>query len=199
MYLKKQKNHIIYLDEKQFENSDLEKFHIDYYAQEKYQEIYKKDSKYFSEVVRNNRKKFIERFLPIAEVFDYGCSVSPSTPNCYDKYVKDYSKFDLELFSKCNGILFADVIEHVIDWEFLRFLPQKYLFITIPIVPFEFEKIEDLKKYKHKKDNEHLHYFTEIAFVDYVRSFGWNLVYSGTDECPPRQDIGSFVFERGDL
>lgn len=181
------------------EYRDLEKLYGEEYA-EKYKNSVK--SGYYKSEVREKRLKFVEKFLPIEKCFDFGCSVNPLSLNSlynYDKYAKGFTTFDREKFNKAEGIMCFDVLEHMLDpGLFLDLLPQKYLFVTIPIYPGPLETQNEIlfSNFKHLKIGEHCSYFTNEGFKEFAHRSGWNLEYEGMDECPPREHIKSYVFSR---
>lgn len=91
-----------------------------------------------------------------------------------------------------------DVIEHV-DWrnnpdEFmLEWISKaKNLAMTVPIKP----KDTVLEKWKHYKPGEHLTYFSISTLIKFVEGLGFSRLEHSQPECPPRQDIHSFLFRR---
>lgn len=91
-----------------------------------------------------------------------------------------------------------DVMEHI-DWKeepdeaMLDAISKaKYLAATIPIPPDDIE----LETWKHYKPGEHLTYFNTGAFIGFIESLGFTLQDHAQPECPPRQDIHSFLFTR---
>jgi hypothetical protein len=169
-----------------------------------YQEEYfvkYKNPDYVNEDVRKSRKLFVERFLPIKECFDYGCGPAPLDPggclSAWDKYAKEYSFFDREKFNSARGLMMFDVLEHFYDPQtFLFTCKSEYVFITIPIFPGPLKCLDDLKNWKHYKPGEHIWYFTASGFKQMANESGYDVIYEGADECPPRSDIGSFVLRR---
>lgn len=91
-------------------------------------------------------------------------------------------------------VTFWDVLEHIPNFRSIEPVLNscKWAALTIPIKP----EFVDLKDWKHFKPNEHLHYFTIETLVILFENYGFKLNNSGTPECPPREDVISFLFER---
>jgi hypothetical protein len=91
-------------------------------------------------------------------------------------------------------ITFWDVLEHIPDFNEVVgvFNMAEYIAVSVPVKPDDM-KWED---FKHYKPLEHINHFTDESMVALMRSFGFNLVKLGSPECPPREHIHSFLFER---
>lgn len=169
-----------------------------------YGEEYEKriNENYYSPIVLEKRKNFVERFTNWKTCIDFGCGRFPVMEGQklleYDPYVERFKKFDVSKFLNSDTLLVFDVLEHFFDLKtILTLIPQKKLIGTIPIVPNNTLKgIEQLEGWKHRKDGEHYHYFTENGFKEFMKICGWNVVCFETAECPPRSDIYSFYCER---
>lgn len=87
-----------------------------------------------------------------------------------------------------------DVLEHIPDVsEILPVLSiTRYLGITVPIKPPKMK----WKDFKHYKPLEHIHHFTEESLEALMWKLHFALIKKGTPECPPREHIHSFLFER---
>jgi len=91
-----------------------------------------------------------------------------------------------------------DVLEHLpkIDDQLAQlFGNTRYVALTIPVLPMG----KDLEKWKHRKPGEHIRDFTNIT--DVILEFdrlNFKCRKINTKECPPREDIYSFLFERFD-
>ena len=93
-----------------------------------------------------------------------------------------------------------DVMEHV-DWEnnpdkmMLKMMGNvRYLVIAVPIF-----KGGIFEQWRHYKPGEHLTYFTHQSLNDLLQPLGLALIYQGEDECPPRLDIGTFIYTKGNF
>ncbi len=99
---------------------------------------------------------------------------------------------------KYDLICLFDVMEHIKwtsdpDEAMLEAIDKAdALAATIPILPDD----QVLEDWKHYKPGEHLTYFNTGAFIGFIESLGFTLQDNGQPECPPRQDIESFLFAR---
>jgi hypothetical protein len=91
-------------------------------------------------------------------------------------------------------VTFWDVLEHIPDFsEIIPVLAlTDYVAITVPMKPADVAWSE----YKHFKPLEHIHHFTEDSIIALMDRFGFEKIKDGSPECPPRQHIHSFLFER---
>lgn len=87
-----------------------------------------------------------------------------------------------------------DVLEHFYDMQDINKVIEQYnirfIALTVPIKP-------DNKKmylWKHFKPGEHLTYFTHETIS--ILFNGFKLIKKDDVECPPREDIWSFIFEK---
>jgi len=158
--------------------------------------------------ISNIRWKLVAQLHP-KTILDYGCG-----NNAFSLYRPDgiiVDSFDIGMISEKASypqtgirhknydlICLWDVLEHV-DWEhkpdgkMLEWIDKsKALAATIPILP-EDKVLED---WKHYKPGEHLTYFTPAKFLSFMHRLGFDLLSHGQPECPPRQDIHSYLFRR---
>ena len=94
-----------------------------------------------------------------------------------------------------EAFTFWDVLEHVAEPErYLRRVPHYgWVFASLPI----FERLEDIRRSKHYKPGEHLYYWTEAGFIEWMKLYGFSLVARGDHETAcGRDSIGSFAFQR---
>jgi hypothetical protein len=132
-------------------------------------------------------------------VLDYGCGVGwfrAFRPNglAVDSFdVADFPQTGINHI-EYDLICFWDVLEHIDNFTEIEALlhKAKYVAATFPIAPDG----QDMKTWKHFKPGEHLHYFTEASMVALFDRYGFELVKKGTPECPPRQDVWSFLFKK---
>lgn len=97
-----------------------------------------------------------------------------------------------------------DVIEHF-DWgNFERNyeIPLEKIFdvvgavaLTVPILP----GLSSFSDWKHRKPKEHLTVFTVDSLRWFMDVRGFRAITWDERECPPREDITSFLFERKPL
>lgn len=103
-----------------------------------------------------------------------------------------FSQRDWNLF---KGLTFWDSLEHIPDpGEYLaRIGNWKWVFISIPI----FSSMEAIKKSKHYKPGEHLYYFTDPGFRDYMNKRGFTCVEKNDMEVKAgRKGIKTYVFKK---
>jgi hypothetical protein len=90
-----------------------------------------------------------------------------------------------------------DVLEHIPDFTSLAPVLAKTRFValSLPIKPDG----KRWEQWKHFKPGEHLHYYSEDLLVALFEKYDFKLVVSGTPECPPREDVWSFIFAKKDI
>lgn len=146
-------------------------------------------------------------------ILDYGCGTNIFALFRPDNVVID--SYDIGTMSdgasypqtgirhdKYDLICLWDVIEHV-DWELdpdMAMLDaiarSNNVALAVPVLP---EGIE-LESWKHYKPGEHLTYFTIPDIEKFFNQLGFTLSRRDMPECPPREDVVSFLFKRfGDL
>lgn len=94
-----------------------------------------------------------------------------------------------------DAVTFWDAIEHMENPEgWLRRLDNKTkVFASIPI----FANLRDLRKSKHYRPGEHLHYFTNDGFLGWMAMCGFRLIEQSNHETKAgRESIGAFAFTR---
>ena len=84
-----------------------------------------------------------------------------------------------------------DVIEHLPTWN-PQWEKTQYVALTVPILP----EGQNIVEWKHWKPSEHLKIFTEDILDALFEKYGFEKVKSGYPECPPRVDIGSFLYRK---
>ena len=96
---------------------------------------------------------------------------------------------------KYDLVCFWDVLEHIYDLNVPKKIIEnaEHCAVTIPI---KGDNIE-LEQWKHYKPGEHLNYFSLRSILEFMASCGMVLNKMGQPECPPREDIYSFLFDRG--
>ena len=90
-----------------------------------------------------------------------------------------------------------DVLEHIPDFTDLELVLKSvdYVAITLPVKPDG----KEWNAWKHFKPGEHLHYYTTDLLCALFRIYGFELKIETDVECPPREDIRSYIFKRGTL
>lgn len=94
-----------------------------------------------------------------------------------------------------DAYTFWDVLEHVPSPNvyFKRMPEGAYLFTSLPI----FGDLKTVRQSKHYKPNEHLYYFTERGFVDWMAAYRFRLLERNDFETVAgRENILSFAFVR---
>jgi len=158
-----------------------------------------------AQLINKIRWDFISPYLPCvkgvypARVFDWGCGVGWFAAYAPADIIVD--TFDImpvpqtkRRFDMYEMVTMWDVLEHIPDFTELKdlFDRTKYVAITVPIKP------EDMpwENYKHFKPGEHLHYYTQDLLKALFYRYGFMLEKAGTPECPPREDVYSFIFKK---
>ncbi len=105
-----------------------------------------------------------------------------------NRYTEDVTKFE--------AITMWDSIEHMRDPDgswLSKIKKDAHLFISVPIMP----DIESVRSSKHYKPGEHLYYWTQEGFINWMALYGFALVEVSDHEVKAgRQDIGAFVFKK---
>lgn len=120
----------------------------------------------------------------------YGIDVNPTAIKWLrqrDLYSDKWDNFD--------AFTFWDVIEHVENPNsyFKQIKPGSFLFTSIPV----FDDLNKIRESKHYRPGEHLYYFTEQGFVDYMAMYGFRLLDTTDAESEAGRDsIKSFAFRK---
>lgn len=88
-----------------------------------------------------------------------------------------------------------DTVEHIEDPEnILKNVPKGgRVFVSVPV----FESLRAVRGSKHYRPGEHLYYWTERGFVDWMAAWGFRLLESSAHEVEAgREAIGAFAFVR---
>lgn len=90
-----------------------------------------------------------------------------------------------------------DVLEHLENFTEIEVLLHKTTFValTVPVKP---EGV-DIGKWKHTKPGEHLKVFTHEILDAFMDKYGYELIKKGQPECPPREDIWSFLYGKAKI
>jgi len=100
----------------------------------------------------------------------YGVDVAPQLP-----WETGWRKISME---QAMGRIFEfatffDSLEHMEDLSFLAALQAQYLVISVPHANLENWDVTDFEAWHHRRPNEHLHHFSEIALRKCLESFGY--------------------------
>jgi len=160
------------------------------------------------------RTELISQYCTMESVLDYGCGTgnfikyNNNAGLCYlygyelipktVKWLKNNNIF-IDPYKEIPGyitaICFWDVLEHLEDHKklFKNIRKDTYLFVSIPI----FDDLSKVKESKHYLPDEHLWYFTESSFIDYMASHNINtLKVNNDEELLGRTQIKTFVLQK---
>lgn len=132
-------------------------------------------------------------------ILDYGSGIgwfkafSPNGTNIDTFDIADYPQTGIR-HKFYDLVCFWDVLEHIPNFQVIDGLLKRTanIALTLPIKPNDI----NLEKWKHFKPGEHLTYFTEESLDKYLRKYKFNLIKMGMPECPPREDIVSFLYAK---
>jgi len=176
------------------------------YNKDYYDRFVERASSKIGEEIYLSRWDLIEKYCHgDMSLLDYGCASGAfhkSSRNgfkCDGFDVNPYSGFN-KLPDECPDILTMwDVIEHLTDpIEELRKFPSKYLFISTPNVG---AVKGDIKKWRHYRPGEHLHYFDIHSLRESMNELGYDILEHNFSEGQIRNpnepnDIITIVAER---
>jgi hypothetical protein len=160
-----------------------------------------------AESISKARWKFIEPLNP-KEVLDYGSGVGwfrawrPEGVTVHSFDVAPYPQTS-SVRSDCSNMPVNGVYDVVCFWDVIEHLPSfkdiehtlrrsKAVAATIPVT----DNVSDLTDWKHFKPGEHLHYFTTKQVIALFDAYGFEIITMAYCECPPREDVCSFLFRR---
>lgn len=99
-------------------------------------------------------------------------------------------------FKDFKAFTFWDVIEHCKEPDvYFKHIPDDgWLFTSIPII----EDLNNVRKSKHFKPNEHLYYWTNQGFIDYMDLWGFRLIKGPSDHevKAGRQEVAAYAFKK---
>lgn len=118
----------------------------------------------------------------------HGYDVNPKAV----KWLKENNLYSDE-FEDYRAFTFWDVLEHIeepVDY-FKRFPKGSYVFTSLPV----FDDLKNIKQSKHYRPGEHLWYWTEKGFIDWMGEHGFRFLERRLFEIlAGREDIYSFAF-----
>jgi len=173
------------------------------------------DLDYFEVMLRQNsgtaeqickvRWDLVMRFKPKV-VLDYGCGCGwfrAFRPEGVEVDTFDIGRHKFGKFPQTgiahdhyDMVCFWDTLEHIPNFMAIQEILEiaDFVAVSIPIIPSKNDfRIED---WKHFKPGEHLHYFTEQTINALWDKFGFENVFTGCPECPPRKDVMTFVYAK---
>lgn len=134
------------------------------------------------------------------KVLDYGSGVGWF--RAFRPFGSDVHSFDIGNYPQTgirliiyDVVCFFDVLEHIPDFSIVEpvIALAKHIAVTVPMID---KPHGQLHLSKHFKPGEHLHYFTEESLISLFGSYGFKVIKSGQPECPPREEVYSFLFGR---
>lgn len=120
----------------------------------------------------------------------YGCDVNPKAIEwlkSIDKLRRDFGEF--------GAFTFWDVLEHIENPnEYFERMPDRaFLFTSLPII----NDLAKVRESRHYKPGEHLYYWTEPGFVNWMAQYRFRLLERSDFETQSGRDsILSFAFIR---
>ena len=139
---------------------------------------------------RNNRIK----------VLDFGCGCGgfrawrpKEWADVWSYDIGEYPQTGIEL-QIYDVVTMWDVLEHIPDFTELEsiFRLADHIAVSLPIKP---EGVE-YSSWKHLKPREHLRYYTRDSLRGLFAEYGFEQIVESTIECPPREDVTSFLFRK---
>lgn len=155
-----------------------------------------------AEIISKIRWNFVSQVSPKI-VLDYGSGIGwfrAFRPNgiLVDSFdVANYPQTGIMASGQYDLVCMWDVLEHIPNFEIIQEVlgRSNYVAISIPIKPDGIR----LEAWKHFKPMEHLHYFTKESLTALFQRYDFRLLAVDTPECPPREDIVSFIFKKEDI
>lgn len=99
-------------------------------------------------------------------------------------------------FHVFRAFTFWDVIEHIENpMDYFKYMvPGTRAFFSIPI----FKDLNSIRRSRHYRPGEHLYYWTERGFIDWMRLYDFDYIgYSNFETEAGRESIKTFAFQRG--
>ena len=160
-----------------------------------------------AEAINSGRVAMVNKYVsPDAGILDIGCGSCEfikARPNTFGfdinpaavGWLKEHKRFS-DTFGTFDGFTFWDVIEHVPVPEdyFRRIHDGAYVFVSIPV----FSDLTKIRESKHYRPGEHLIYFSEKGFTDWMAEHGFqHLETQDFETAAGRDSILSFAFRKG--
>lgn len=151
-----------------------------------------------AEQINKIRWDWIEETNP-TRVLDYGSGVGWF--RAWRPYGVEVETYDIDSFAPQTGyngkgwdvICLWDVLEHLEDLSVVPWSRAQFIALTVPVYSGH---SEDLERWKHFKPGEHVRIFrSRKDVIELMEQVGFTVIKAGTPECPPRQDIVSFLFK----
>lgn len=161
------------------------------------------DGQQIANKINAGRRDLVDRYCGTTPVCDVGIGSGEfirTRPNTFGQdvnpvaieWLKRNEKWAARI-DRFFGVTFWDVLEHCEDpGVYLDQVPA-YLFASVPI----FSDLDTIRTSKHYRPGEHLFYWTEDGFVEWLRLYGFAVRTVEQFEIEAGRDsIYSFVFER---
>jgi hypothetical protein len=163
------------------------------------------EGKDIAQKINVGRVELVDRFVGSAAVLDVGIGSGgfiKNRPNTFgydinhraQEWLKERGAWS-DRFWEFSAFTFWDVLEHVAEPElyFRHIAMGAHLFCCLPI----FNDLRRIRKSKHYRPGEHLYYFTEAGFLNWMQSHGFvKLAVEDFETRAGRESILSFAFRR---
>ncbi|MBW2030756.1 MAG: hypothetical protein JRJ31_16965 [Deltaproteobacteria bacterium] len=164
------------------------------YDIEYYEKMLREYSSTAHEISRIRWEWILDHCGKVKTVLDYGSGVGwfrawrPKGVDVYSYDIGPYPQTGIPLMM-FDVLCFWDVLEHIPNFDHIQPVISlaKNIAVTVPLFTGG-----DITKWKHFKPKEHLHYFTKETLTSLFP--GFKHVYMAWPECPPREDVASFMF-----
>jgi hypothetical protein len=132
-------------------------------------------------------------------------------PHCYGFDVSDYpvgegiTRMETMFDRHYDVVCFFDSLEHFDDIHFIDRLDCNYIFISVPWCHHFSE--EWFQNWYHRRPNEHLWHFNDVALTSFFQKYGFEKVYLGNFEdtirknptVAPHSNILSGIFKKNNI
>lgn len=179
--------------------------HIVNYDAEYYDKCKNYEGREIAKKINAGRIALVQKHFGDGLAVDVGIGSGEFIKNRPETYGRDINPVAIEwlkrndLWARYLGdfeaLTFWDVIEHVPTPEdyFRQISPGAYLFTSLPI----FDDLSLIRQSKHYRPGEHLYYWTESGFVQWMKLHGFQLLERQAFEIEAgRKDILSFAFAK---
>lgn len=179
--------------------------HIVNYDAEYYDKCKNYEGREIARKINAGRIALVQKHFGDGLAVDVGIGSGEFIKNRPNTYGRDINPVAIEwlkrndLWARYLGdfeaLTFWDVIEHVPTPEdyFKQIGPGAYLFTSLPI----FDDLSQIRQSKHYRPGEHLYYWTEPGFVEWMELHGFQLLERQAFEIEAgRKDILSFAFAK---
>lgn len=161
------------------------------------------EGKEIARAINASRRALVARHFGTGPVLDVGVGSGEFIKSRPDTFGYDVNPAAIEwlraagkwqeYFGLFRAFTFWDVLEHVpVPADYFQRMPRwAYLFTSLPV----FADLESIRQSKHYRPNEHLYYFTERGFIDWMAGHGFeHLETTDQETAAGRESILSFAF-----